>query len=76
MEVLVILIVPLIAFVIWAVAYFQPGTLDPIAARARLDQQVAWLEERLAQAREKNWDEQMISNLSQQLEAARRRQAA
>jgi hypothetical protein len=72
MEALVILLVPLVALAIWAVAYFQPCAADPAAERARLDQHIAWLEERLAYAREKHWDEQMIGNLTAQLESARR----
>ena len=74
MEALVILIVPLVALFIGAVAFFQPRRLDPAADRARVDQHIAWLEDRLAHARAKNWDEQMMENIRAQLEAARREQ--
>lgn len=76
MEAVVILLVPAIAFAVWAVAFFQPKSFDPVAERARSDQHIAWLEERLAYAREKNWDEQMIDNLLRQLEIAQQQQAS
>lgn len=76
MEALVILIVPLVALFIGAVAFFQPRPSDPVAERARVDQHIAWLEDRLAHAREKNWDEQMMENLHAQLAAARHEQRA
>lgn len=74
MEALVILIVPLVALFVGAVAFFQPRRSDPAAERARVDQHIAWLEERLAHARAKDWDEQMLENIHVQLEAARREQ--
>ena len=70
MEALVILIVPLVALFIGAVAFFQPRPSDPAAERARVDQHIAWLEERLDHARARNWDEQMMANLHAQLAAA------
>lgn len=76
MEALVILLVPLVAFIIWAVAYFQPKTTDLAAEQQQLDQHIAWLEDRLAYGREKQWDEQMIANLTAQLAEARERRAA
>jgi hypothetical protein len=74
MEALVILLVPLVALIIWAAAYFQPKRLDPVAEQARLEQHIAWLEERLTHAHRHNWDEQMVGNLNWQLAAARRQQ--
>jgi hypothetical protein len=74
MEALVILLVPLVALIIWAGAYFQTRSLDPATERAQLDQHIARLEERLAMAHQRNWDEQMISSLRGQLEIAQRRQ--
>lgn len=76
MEALVILIVPLVALFVWALARFSAQPVDPAADRAQREQHIAWLEERLAYARVKNWDEQMIGNLTAQLEAARRQQLA
>ncbi len=76
MEALVILIVPLIALFVWALAKFSAQPLDPSADRVQREQHIAWLEERLAHARAKDWDEQMIGNLTAQLEAARRQQLA
>lgn len=76
MEALVLLLVPLVALVVWAAAYFQPKSLDPVADQAQLEEHIAWLEQRLAHAREKNWDEQMLANLTGQLTEARRRQGA
>ncbi|HEY8994062.1 MAG TPA: hypothetical protein VIM71_05335 [Lacunisphaera sp.] len=75
MEALVILIVPLVALLIGAVAVFQARPVDAGAERSRLDQHIAWLEERLQHARQKNWDEDMIGRLIEQLEAARREQS-
>ena len=76
MEALVLLLVPLVALAVWAAAYLQPKSLDPVAEQAQLDEHIAWLEDRLAHAREKNWDEQMLANLTAQLTEARRRQGA
>jgi hypothetical protein len=75
MEALVLLIVPLIALLIGAMAFFQPRPSNPGLDRARLDEHISWLEARLAHAREKHWDEQMMANLQAQLAAARREQA-
>jgi len=75
MEALVILLVPLVALIVWAAAYFQPNPFNSVAERAQLEQHIAWLEDRLAHARQHNWDEQMIGNLIGQLETARRQQA-
>jgi hypothetical protein len=76
MEALVILLVPLVAFFVWAVAFFQPKSNDLAAEQQQLDQHIAWLEDRLAYGRQKNWDEQMIGNLTAQLAEARERRAA
>lgn len=75
MEALVLLLVPLIALAVWAVAYFQPRVLDPRAERAQLAEHIAWLEARRDHARRGNWDEQMLAHLDAQLADARRRQA-
>lgn len=76
MEALVILLVPLVAFGVWAAAYFQPRTTDLAAEQVQLEQHIAWLEDRLAYGRQKNWDEQMIASLTAQLAEARERRAA
>ena len=70
-EALVILLVPLVALFVWAVAYFQPTRIDPEAECARRAEHIAWLEERLAHARRHDWDEQMMANLHLQLAEAR-----
>jgi hypothetical protein len=72
MEAVVILIVPLVALLVGAVAFFQPRPSDPMAERVRLDEHIAWLEDRLAHAIDKRWDNQMMENLHAQLAAARR----
>jgi hypothetical protein len=74
MEAVVILIVPLVALLVGAIAFFQARPLDVVAERSRLDQHISWLEERLTHARRNNWDEQMMANLTAQLESARREQ--
>ncbi|HEX2860923.1 MAG TPA: hypothetical protein VHN79_04755 [Lacunisphaera sp.] len=76
MEALVILLVPLVALLIWTVAFFQNQPLDVVTERARVDQHIAWLEERLEHARRKNWDEDMVGRLLAQLAEARREQRA
>lgn len=76
MEVFVIIIPPFIALIIGAVAVLAPRPKDPVAERARLAEHIAWLEHRLAHARARNWDEQMMHNLHTQLAAARREQHA
>lgn len=76
MELFVIIIPPFIALIIGAVAVFAPRPKDPVAERARIDEHIAWLESRLAHAREGNWDEQMLHNLHLQLAEARREQRA
>ena len=76
MEAVVILLVPLVALFVWAVAFFAPRSDDMAAEREQLDQHIAWLEDRLAYGRQKNWDEQMIGNLTAQLAEARDRRAA
>ena len=75
MEAVVILIVPLVALLVGAIAFFQARPLDVVAERSRLDQHIAWLEERLTHARRNNWDEQMMANLTALLECARREQS-
>lgn len=76
MEALFLLLVPVIAFLVWAVAYFQPKPPDSAAEHARRVERIAWLEERLAHARRHNWDEQMMANLHTQLAEARRESGA
>ncbi len=76
MEIFVIVIPPFIALIIGAVAFFAPRPKDPVAEKARLDERIAWLENRLAHAQAGNWDEQMMHNLHTQLADARREQRA
>ena len=74
MEIVVIILPPIIALIIGAVAYFAPRVKDPVAEQKRLDERIAWLENRLVHARAGNWDEQMMHNLHTQLAAARSEQ--
>lgn len=76
MEAVVIIVVPLIAMLIAGWAIIAPRPVDQVAEQAQMSQHIAWLEERLAHARQKNWDEQMMANLLAQLDEARRRQGA
>jgi hypothetical protein len=75
MEAFVLIIPPIIALLIGAWAVLAPRPVDPVAERARADQHIAWLEERLAHARAGNWDEQMMANLHTQIASARRVQS-
>jgi hypothetical protein len=72
MEALVILLIPLVGFIFWAVHRAQTNALDPAVRRLQRQEHVALLEERLARGRRDNWDEQMLGNLAEQLEEARR----
>lgn len=76
MEAFVILIPPLIALFIGGWAVLAPKPVDAVAERKQIDEHIAWLEERLAHAQARNWDEQMMSNLRLQMANARRKQAA
>ena len=76
MEVFVIIIPPFIALLIGAWAMLAPRPVDVVAERKQLDEHIAWLNERLAHARARNWDEQMIANLNDQMAEARRKQVA
>lgn len=74
MEVVVILVPIFVALILGAWAVLAPKPVDVKAERAQLDEHIAWLEDRLAHARERNWDEQMMENLMTQLATARRKQ--
>jgi hypothetical protein len=76
LEALVIIIPPLIALLIGGWAVFAPRPVDVAAERKQLEEHLGWLEERLAHARARDWDEQMLANLHAQLADARRKQAA
>ena len=76
MEVFVIIIPPFIALLLGAWALLSPKPVDVVAERKQLDEHIAWLNERLAHARARNWDEQMLANLDAQMAEARRKQAA
>ncbi len=76
MEVFVILVPPFIALLIGAWAMLSPRQIDVAAEQKQLDEHIAWLQERLAHARARNWDEQMMANLHAQLAEAHRKQQA
>jgi hypothetical protein len=80
MEALVILIVPIVAFFVWLVARLQTDAMRPTpgAELARLEQYVAWLEDRRRHAEASNYDDQMKEHIlgelwqaSEQLDALR-----
>jgi len=76
MEAVVIIIPPIIALLIGAWAVLAPRPIDVVAEQKQLSDHIIWLEERLAHARARNWDEQMMSNLHAQMNEARRKQRA
>ncbi len=45
----------------------QNARRDPVALRARLHESLAWHEERLRLAKEKNWDYDMVSRIAGEL---------
>lgn len=76
MEIFVILIPLFVALVLGTWAVLAPKPVDVVAETQQVREHIAWLEERLAHARARNWDEQMMANLHAQLADARRRQRA
>jgi len=76
MEVFVILIPIFVALLLGAWAVLAPKPVDVVAETRQVHEHIAWLEERLVHARERNWDEQMMANLHLQLANARRKQQA
>lgn len=73
MEALVIVFVPLIALGIYVISRFQTYGLPRNAQEeiAELRQRLAWHEQRLRHAQEKNWDRDMIHQITEQLEDTR-----
>ena len=51
----------------------QNARNNPAAERARLQQSLVWHEERLRNARAKNWDHDMIARITAQVEETRQR---
>ncbi len=72
-EVFVIIIPPFIALLLGAWALLSPKPVDVVAEQKQPDEHIAWLTERPAHARARNWDEQMMANLDAQMAEARRK---
>ncbi len=53
----------------------QNARKDSVAERARLHETLAWHEERLRQAKAKNWDYDMINRITEELDDTRFRLA-
>jgi len=75
-EIFVIIIPPFIALLLGVWALLAPKPVDAVAEQKQLDEHIAWLNERLAHARARNWDEQMMANLEAQMAEARRKRQA
>jgi hypothetical protein len=77
MEALVILLVPMVALAIYLISRFQTHGLPQTAQEelAELQQQLAWHEQRLQNARARNWDEGMIAQITSQRDDSRLRLA-
>src|SRR6267154_1722907 len=54
----------------------QNARSNPAAERARLQESLAWHEERLQRAKEKNWDYDMINRITEEMEDIRFRLAS
>jgi len=69
MEAVVIFVVPLIAVGIYLSARFSLSgrQVNPQEELARLQDQLAWHEDRLRRAKESNWDDSMIGQIAAQL---------
>lgn len=69
MEAFVLILIPVVAAAIYLGARFQaqgrPGS--PEEEMAQLHERLAWHEDRLWRAKEKNWDEHMIGQIAAQL---------
>jgi hypothetical protein len=73
MEALVILVVPLIALLIYIISRFDTYGTPRNAQEelVELQQRLAWHEGRLEHARAKNWDRDMIHQITEQLDDTR-----
>ena len=73
MEAVVILLVPLIAAAVYLSARFQGEgiAVNPQQELVQLRERLAWHEDRLRQAREKNWDDAMVEQIAGQLAETR-----
>ena len=70
-EVLVIIVVPIIAAVIYVTMWIRsrdPALHDPREQFARSQRQVSWLEERLAMARREQWGGEMVASIAAEFE--------
>lgn len=66
-EALVIVLVAVVAVVVYVVLWVQsrnPALYDPRRERARLEQHLGWLEQRLELARREDWDDAMVGSLA------------
>jgi hypothetical protein len=77
MEAAVILFVPLVAAAIYLGARFSAAgrPASPQEELQQLRERLAWHEDRLRRAREKNWDESMTGPIAEQLADTRRQLA-
>ena len=73
MEAVVILLVPLIAAAVYLSARFQAEgiAINPQQELAQLQERLAWHEDRLRRAREKNWDDVMVGQIAGQVAETR-----
>ncbi len=69
MEAAVIIFVPLVAAAIYLGARFSASgrPASPQEELRQLHEQLAWHEDRLRRAKEKNWDDSMIAQIAAQL---------
>lgn len=74
-EAIAIFAVTAFILIILAIAGIQASSRSPAEKIARLQQRLAWLEERQRQAGPQGWDIQMQENLAQQLAETRRQLA-
>jgi hypothetical protein len=73
-EALAIVLVFVISVGIYIAALVRsrdPALHEPTRERVRAEQQVVWLEERLAQARREGWGADMLSELENRIAEAR-----
>ncbi|MGC4074743.1 MAG: hypothetical protein QM760_20015 [Nibricoccus sp.] len=72
-EVLAVLLVFVVSVAIYIAAWVRsrnPALHEPEKERVRSEQQVAWLEERLAQARREGWGVEMVNELERKIAEA------
>jgi len=73
LEATAILVLTLVVFsaIVFVLTRVMKPRVDPAKEKARLERQIAWLEERQADAVQQRWDDEMKRRIEEQLADAR-----